>query len=166
VPVPTWTVGEVLAAADVNTWFVPRVAYKTSAEHRSNTTLAADSQLTVPVDASVVYQVDGYLIYSGAASPADLKIQWNIPSGTIFNLSGNGYNVAGNDQASTALQSTAQPFSFSTSGSGIIRNVSFTGTLATAATAGSFALTWAQNTSSATDTIIFTGSYMALRRIG
>jgi len=52
VPLPTWSVGQILAAADVNTYFIPRTAYKTSAEHRSNTTLAADAQLTVPVDAS------------------------------------------------------------------------------------------------------------------
>lgn len=163
---PTWSVGQVLAASDVNTWFVPRVAYKTAAEHRSNTTLTADTQLTLPVDASAIYEVDGYLVYNGTTTPGDLKIQWNIPSGTVFNLQGNGYNVAGNDQASTALQSTAQPFNFSATSVGVIRNVSFNGTLVTSVTAGNFALTWAQNSASGTDTIIFTGSVMALRRIG
>ena len=165
-PLPTWSVGQILAAADVNTWFIPRVAYKTSAEHRSSTTLAPDAQLTVPVDASAIYEVYCYLVYNGATTPGDLKFQWNIPSLAIFNLQGDGYNVAANDQASTALQSTAQPFNMSCSGTGVIRNVSFNGTLATAATSGWFALTWAQNSASTTDTIIFTGSCTVLRRIG
>jgi hypothetical protein len=163
---PTWSVGQILAAADVNTYFIPRTAYKTSAEHRSNTTLAADAQLTVPVDASAIYEVYCYLIYNGTTTPGDLKIQWNVPSGTIFNLQGNGYNVAGNDQASTALQSTAQPFNMSCTSVGVIRNASFNGTLATSTTSGSFALTWAQNSASGTDTIIFTGSCVSLVRIG
>lgn len=165
-PVPTWAVGQILAAADVNTWFVPRSANKTSAEHRSNTTLAADSQLTVAVDANAVYEVYTYLVYNGTTTPGDLKVQWNIPSGAVFNLQGDGYNVAANDQASTALQSTSQPFNFSCTSAVVIRNVSFNGTLATSATAGSFALTWAQNSASGTDTIIFTGSCSVLRRIG
>lgn len=165
-PLPTWSVGQVLAAADVNTYFIPRVAYKSVAEHRSNTTLAADAQLALTADASAVYKIDCYLNYNGATTPGDLKLQWNIPSGAVFTMQGNGYNVAANDQASTALLSTAQPFNFSCTAGAVVRNVSFTGTLATSTTAGSFALTWAQNTASGTDTIIFTGSYMALWRIG
>src|SRR5258708_21076330 len=71
---PTWVTGQVLAAADVNSWFVPLVAYKNADQSvTSSTTLVNDSALHLTISAGANYLMHCYLDYEAANSPGDIK---------------------------------------------------------------------------------------------
>lgn len=167
--VPTWTVGEVLAASDVNAWFVPRAAYKTTAQHSTTTTLANDTQLALPVDAGAVYDWKLYLFYDGGTlGSGDLAFNFTFPSGLTGAFQILGYNGAGSDLERLG---GVLPFGSNaivgTEGLGNLRSATVAGSVAVASTAGTLQLQWARSSNaSGADTIVHVGSYMTLRRIG
>jgi len=60
VAIPVWTVGEVLSASDVNSWFVPVVVFKAADEGPiTTTTLQNDNELILPVTTGASYLLDG-----------------------------------------------------------------------------------------------------------
>jgi len=168
VPIPTWSVGQVLTAADVNNWFVPIAAAKPSDTSRaSTTTQTADPDLVIALAANASYIITGYLGYANAsASAGDLKYSFTAPTGNTtlwssirIDLTGTT-TIAGPNAAGTGNNMTAQT---STLGD---RSVHIFGTVITSGTAGNFTLNWAQNTSNATATIIRAGSLLMVQRIG
>jgi hypothetical protein len=164
-PVPVRVTGQVLSASDVDTWFVPRWIHKTGATSRaSTTTLTADPHLTLPVDANGTYQITCEIDYE-ADGVADLKIGWTVPASAAGNWTWAGYTTAdnpsfngGNTFASTGPMGGA--------GAGQARIVKIGGLLAVSSTAGNLTLTWAQNVSSGTPTILHTYSYLRIDRVG
>jgi hypothetical protein len=169
VPIPTWSVGEVLAAADVNTWFVPRVAYKSTAQHSTTTTLANDTQLALPVDANALYDWKLYLLYEGGAlGSGDLAFNFTFPTGLAAALQILGYNAAGADLERLG---GVLPFGsnaiIGTEGTGNLRSATVIGSVDTASAGGTLQLQWARSSNaSGVDTIVHVGSYMRLDRIG
>ncbi len=169
--IPVWTPGQVLAAADVNTWFVPIVKVKPSDESvTSSTTLQVDNDLVAAVAANAVYSFQIILSYS-AATTGDLRVQLQGPASSSIISTCACIDVAGAgaiDSALTsrrgALPSTA--LDVGGVGAGVDTPFLWMGTLTTAGTAGNFSLYWAQATSSATATIVYTGSLMRLDRAG
>ncbi len=165
--VPTWAVGQVLTASDVNNWFVPLAAEKGSDQPvTSSTTLVNDSALVIPVAASATYDFDLQLFYKGfTTGSGDIKIAWSLPSGAT--LVGGGDFIA-NPLGVTQLfytQATASIFSAS-NGTANPQPIRTWGTLVTSTTAGNMQLQWAQNTSSGTATTVMTGSVLTAQRIG
>lgn len=164
--IPTWTVGEVLTASDVNAWFVPQFAAKTSGQTTTGTTLVNDSTLVLPVAASAFYWMDCFLWYDGPTGTSQgLKTQFTGPSGFNFNLGINGQSLAGNDLSIGSFQPSAEPFLTTTAGSA--NGVRFQGLVTTASTAGNLQLQWALAASSPAGTLtVHSSSYMRLDRVG
>ena len=181
--IPTWTTGEVLLSDDVNTWFVPLFAYKTADLSRaSHTSQTIDTDLQVSVAASAVYMLEAQIIYSGDAT-GDMNVGWSYPSGTTgtWGPHGNGTTVIGSSaglalQANTPntwgylIRTEATDISatrdFGATGSGDIYAAHVWGLITTSSTSGTFGLTWGQNGSSATASVLRANSYMSLRRVG
>lgn len=143
----------------------------------STTTLATDTQLTFTVDANGVYDLDGFLKYSG---PGDFQMGWTYPSGTLGEWSGigNGTTVASaNGSGGTQTDvSTSWGYTLRTEATDIgsartyggvgtsVFTVHIKGTIRVGATGGTFALQWAQGASNATATTLYTDSRLSLTR--
>ena len=165
---PTWSVGQVLTASDVNTWFVDRAAYTTVAEHyTSSTALGNSASLFLAADANALYAWEMYLLYEGGTLGAsDLRFNFAVPSGTTAAFQFLGYNAAGNDETRLGFILPGTDNFGGTEGAGNLRSLTLSGTVDTAATSGTFQARFAQQASSATSTIIHVGSYMTFERIG
>ena len=164
-PIPTWTPGQVLLAADVNTWFVPIAAVKTADTARaSTTTMTADPDLTMTLAANSSYQITGELFYDGAASAADMKCTFIVPASTTGTWHPSRVNPSLQGIYSTP-QAWTDTIQNSTTGIGTLQVVGVSGLLITAGSAGTFALSWAQNTSNGTATHMRSG-FLVARRIG
>jgi len=170
VAIPTWSSGQVLTAADVDSWFVPLVAYKTADEAvTSSTTLQNDDDLFVSVAASATYQLIAYFIYDGGTTgSSDLKIGWTFPSGLTMAYGHIGMTTSATiTEASVATSSdqTNNP-QFGSDGAGQNRAAYLLGTVFVSTTAGTLQLQWAQGTSSGTATHMKKGSWLQLQRVG
>lgn len=166
--VKQWSVGDVLASADMNAWTVPLAAYKASDTSRaSNTTQASDPDLTVAVAANCTYWVDVWLNYEGGTQgSSDLKLGFAVPSGATLRSSATFTGQSGGSNTEGYYASGGSALTPGTNGAGNIRGFILHGTLAVSSSAGSLTLSWAQNTSSGTATTIHTGSVLVLQRIG
>lgn len=165
---PTWTVGQVLAAADVNTWFVPLIGVKASDTSRSNTVAQTnDPDLTVAVAANATYRILMWLNYEGGTQGAsDLKIGMAVPASATLRTSCTYVNASGGAVVEVYYASGGTALIPGTNGPGNIRGFRMVGTLITGASSGSLAVSWAQSTSSATATTLHTGSVLEAWRIG
>lgn len=163
---PTWSVGQVLTASDVNTWFVPVAATKTADQSvTSSTVLVNDSELLVPVAANATYAFDAWLDFIALAG-ADIKWTWTVPAGTGLTYSaqhneggGTGYN---NSQV-VYVNSDTVP---AAGASPTVTAATMRGTLVTGSSSGTLQLKWAQGASSASATHVRSPSSLELRRIG
>jgi hypothetical protein len=153
---------------------------RTSDTTRANTTTpTSDSQITFTVDANAVYVIDGFLKYSG---PGDFLMGWTIPTGALGEWQGigNGTTVA-SEGASNAFQNdVVTSFGYtvrtettdiaSTRTYGGVGSTTFgvqvRGTVRVGSTGGTFALQWAQGTSNATGTVLYTDSHLRLEKVG
>jgi hypothetical protein len=164
--IPVFVDGNPVFASDANIWFVPLYAEKTSGfTATSNTTLANDPQLVLPLAANAAYRMEIFLWYDGGTLGAsDLKMQIVLPAGGGYNIQILGYNGAGNDTERLSWQTGSGPFIFGTEGTGTPRGVTVKGRVSTAGTAGNLQIQFAQNTSSATTTTVHSQSYLELNR--
>lgn len=158
---PTWSVGQVLTASDVNSWFVPIVAYKTAATGpRTSTTVSNDPDLSIALAASAFYEMRGCLIYQAAASATiGMKWQFTTPSGiaggfSVTLLAAN-YGYVWTQTAIICGQNDNQVYS-----------AQFQGIAQTSSTSGSLTLQWAANTGATAGITLGAGSYLLARRVG
>ena len=165
--IPTWVTGQVLAASDVNNWFVPLVAYKTADTSRaSNTTPASDPDLTITVAANAFYQVTAYFLFEGSNTASQgIKWTWSVPASTTFRYhavysSASGVATVGVSYVGTDVNAAG------TNGAGSLRGLSVNGTLFTSAASGLFTLQWAQNVSEASTVTLHAQSSLVLNRMG
>lgn len=161
---PVYTDGQVLFAADCNSWFVPLAGYKTADLGRTTTTMAADPDLAVTAAANAIYFVDVVLSYRCASTTPNFKWTWVLPASASTSLYHAMYTGAGGGfvseldlwsethTAGCAIAATAYP-------------VTIRGTLATAGTAGTFALSWAADSTAGAMTLT-SRSHMKLTRTG
>lgn len=149
---------------------LPRFARKTTDTSRaSTTTLADDEHLTFTVEANAVYAMDGWIKYFASTTP-DIQIGFATPTGTLGEW---GWLMPGSTTTGTATagysirtdtNDAADPRAgYGTSDSNMYTPIS--GLWRIGSTAGSLTLRWAQNTSNATATIVFTDSWLRLQRI-
>jgi hypothetical protein len=165
-PIPSWSVGQVLAAADVNSWFVPLAAYKSADQSvTSSTTLVNDTALVVPVASSATYIFWCMLYFEGGTlNSSDLKWGWTVPASTtmryqaIYVSPASVLNIAraGTDASVLAAASN---------GAGNSQTMQMFGTALVSSTSGNLQLQWAQNTSNGTATIVHAGSVLFAQRI-
>jgi len=149
---------------------MPDIIWKTTNEDRSsNTTLTADSDLTVTLEANAVYLIDMEVHYA-TTSAAGFQTDWTVPSGAT-----GGRSSVSNGSAQTSYLDVPGNFgvhAFSTAVSHGDRNSSSNQLfllergVVTTTNAGTLALRWAQDVSTATVTRSGAGSFMTVRRLG
>lgn len=131
----------------------------------STTALADDEDLTVTASGGGIYIVDSLVCYA-AGTTADLKLAWAYPGSGVLDYAADGYTTAGTlDQTLANGVASASSRSFGGLGLGSPRYVRYFGRYAAAAD-GAFKLQRAQNTSTAENTVIKAGSFLALYRVG
>lgn len=179
---PTFLAGQRITASLLSS-AQPQVVRKTSDTSRnSTTTRTADPHLTFEAVANAVYIVDGWIKWDGAANTADLSLQLTVPSGTLGDTTiwGTGNQVIGST-AAPALQinvSDARGYlvrsesldvnaarSYGALAGGSPLALLFTGTLRISSTAGTVSLDWAQSSSDANNTTLYTDSWLRYQRI-
>jgi hypothetical protein len=179
---PTPLVGQRLTAALLRS-MLPQTARKTADTARTaTTTTTADPHLQFELEANAVYILDGWIKFDGPAA-ADINIDWTIPSGTLgeYTSWGTGNAVIGSSSAPalqtdtqdvrgymirTETNDISQPRSFGCLGTGATPlTLKIMGTVRTASTPGTYSLDWAQATSNATATTLYTDSWLRLQRI-
>lgn len=165
--IPTWVAGQVLTAADVDAWFVPKAVIKPADTGRvSTTTMTNDPDLLLALASSASYQITGVIFYDGpTAGASDFKWTFTIPSGTSGQYSAAHQNLSGGFAG--AFQSNwTDTVAANTNGVGTIMSVAIQGIIQTGGTAGNLQLQWAQNTSNGTNTHVKAQSYLVAVRIG
>ncbi|WP_274558037.1 hypothetical protein [Streptomyces spiramyceticus] len=163
--------GGVAAAGPVTGMNVPVPIYKpTNTDRASSVALVADPHLTVQLQANARYLVEFHLHYA-ALSAAAFKTAWVVPTGATGNRS-----VLG--PGSTATEANADNLSMRSGVHAPTTTVVY-GTrnhatnlahavesgIITTTTAGTLALSWAQNVSNATAARLAIGSYMQVTRL-
>ena len=160
---PTWVPGQVLASADVNSWFVPLVALKTSNQSvTSSTTPVNDTQLFLALPINTTYYIQGVVLFD-AASGGDIKLNITVPTGATCNVASNNRTLSA--VAQNWLPMNTNQVSSAGSGAGTTLCISWFGIVTMSSTAGNTQVVWAQNTSNATATRVFTNSVMLGTRI-
>lgn len=164
---PVFAPGDKPTAGQHNSWFVNvNFARKTGSQSVSNSTLVADTELLVPVEANAIYTVKVILLYT-AVTAADLKVLFRLPASASFTGMGKCLVVGAVSQ--TELQALPYGGNSSESWGGLgAGNSAFgqvDGMLITAGTPGNFATEWAQVTTNATATQVQGNSHMELRRV-
>lgn len=167
---PTPVAGQRITAALLRS-MLPQVARKTADTSRaSTTTTTADPHLVFDVEANAVYVWDGWVKYF-ADPAADLTVDFTVPSGSLGEWNGfaAGSGTAGAAATTgysirTESNDVSQPRNYygtTDTAHGLILH----GILRTSTTAGTFSLDWAQGTSSAIGTILYTDSWLRLQRV-
>lgn len=162
---PAIFAGQPLTAALLQA-FAPTTAYKAVDTSRPTfTTLTADPDLVISTAANAVYMFDAYLNFEGGtAGGSDLLIEMTSNGTLRYQMS--HADLAGNNGiAATATYQGGASVGLTTNGAGVLRGASIRGSLLAGGTAGSLTLLWAQNTSSATATILHAGSWLSIRRL-
>lgn len=168
---PEWEVGDLLTADEMNDR-VPVLVYKTALESRaSTTTLAVDSELSVPVKAGRIYILQSAINYSspGTNTP-DLRIGWQGPAGTSMWWGMNGLDIGAVSPAGsmvTHFSTIPNPGNRAVGAVGDSGGTSFPlqflmHGIVTITTTGNLQFMWAQWVSSATATIVRETSFIKL----
>lgn len=156
--IPVWTVGQVLTANDVDEWFRPRaVAYKSVATSRTSTTLADDTDLSLSLANSCLYEIQGQIIYSAGTGGVGMNMGWTAPSGVTgawtsglqsanFGHTWTGTIVAAQSDASVYSAIITGSIQLPSTGNGVLT------------------FKWASN--SGGSMTVGAGSYLVARRIG
>jgi hypothetical protein len=141
---------------------MPVTARKTSNETvNGSAALQDDNELFVAVEASCVYHLELRISYTSGTTP-DLKIGWTYPTGTTIRWSGTDSDTAGALRIAGNLTETSVP---AICGSGTDINADYTGVIITGVNAGTLTLQWAQNTSTGSNSTIYAGSFLTIKRV-
>ncbi len=139
---------------------------KTSDEIRtSTTTLAADSTIKFTMAANTMYAFRATIYFTGDAAP-DFKFGHTGPAGSSFIVIHHRFTVPG---ASTLVVGALN--AYNTTGVAVAGTVGgnsclyLDGSIQNGATGGDFQFLWAQNTSSANNSIVRAGSFIEYRTV-
>ena len=137
-------------------------------------TLVNDPDLTFPVVANALYEVEFIIRFAGL-QVAGLRTAWAVPAGTTGNrlVGGPGSaNVVQADANTTDMRwaihgyATAVGYTDPRNSTGLQTWVMEKALVAVGGTAGSITFQWGQLTANATGTIVNANSYAKYRRIG
>lgn len=159
--------------ADLLSEMLPRIIVKPAATTiTSSTSLTADPDLTMALEANATYFVEFYIRYT-AINAEKFKTTWTVPSGAGGNRAVIGPGSSAND---TNLDNSEGRFGAHAYGTAVgygTRNsatnqcsVIETAVLITGSSAGSVTLNWGQSTSGSTGTTVDAASLMRVTRIG
>jgi hypothetical protein len=145
-------------------------ARKTASQSVTNsTTLQDDTHMQLSVTANSTYRLEGYLIFNGAASAANLKMGWSAPSGATLDWIGTGQNATATTTSGPVITNSqtiaSNTYQLGTIGTGTNMAALIKGLLIVGGTGGTFKLQWAQATANATATTMVQNSHIELRRV-
>lgn len=141
---------------------------KSADEDIANNTLQDDNHLTFPIAASEIWVVEYHLYAACASNSPDIKMALGVPVGatTIWGIAGL------DDGATNTASSKRQSHASAALSSGIPASsvadtyINFVGTIENGANAGTVALQWAQNSTSAGNpTKVKRGSWMIATKV-
>lgn len=165
-PGPTWNTGQVLAAADCNTWLVPLVQQKLGPTGRNQilggTILQPDPDLQLPF-VTGNYYLRLVCIYDGPTG-ANLQWGWSVPAGAALFMMARYRDTSGN-LALTARGAAGTPTA-GTSGIGTQLPIYIEGMLQMGVTPGSLSFLWCQANGNAQPTSVYQTSYFTAWRLG
>jgi hypothetical protein len=154
--------------------FTRRIVKGSDTSRASTTTVSADPDFVFGNASDLVnggtYRITGYLVYAGAAiGTGDIKLGLYASAGSVTAGSNWFTFSAPTTTGINNLQATAPAFgnnaAYGTPGAGNNVGAPFMATFNVSSANTQISLEWAQNTSSATATIIRAGSWMILERI-
>lgn len=180
-PFKNFVDGSRLDDVDVNRYWLQQAYVSKTVDESvtSSITLQDDDELVLPLLANTDYWFECFILY-GASVTSDLRLLFTIPSGTVYDLVHNGIRSghvttdplpvqAGIDTVSraqfTQASSGGVPGGINATGNTNVAVCPVEGRVIVGNTAGSIRLQWAQNTSSATATIVKASSIMILQRL-
>ncbi|HMG62693.1 MAG TPA: hypothetical protein VK599_07075 [Streptosporangiaceae bacterium] len=142
----------------------PVVAVKTSDQQvTSHTSFVNDNTLKLPCAAGAIYMVMMELDYEGGTQgSSDIQWNWNLPAGATLRLFTAWNNTSGVAQVGMKTGSTT--VTAGTQGAANVCGAFMHGTLFCGSSDGTIQFQWAQNTSSATPTIVHAQSVLAMWR--
>ena len=156
--------GDVLTAADMNTWTVPLAGVKSANQNTQNSTFINDADMRFAVAANAIYEFHVFVRYSSGTGQ-DFKQSFSVPAAAEAryniarkDLSGN-YNGNGDFGAADVVTSQGATV-------GVIVTAVITGIAYTGGTAGNLIYQWAQNVSGAFNCTLYQYSWLTGRRIG
>lgn len=137
---------------------------------QSDTTVNDDTHLQLTLPASTTWEVEGCIIYT-ASQVADLKMGFAGPSGATMDWASYGLSTADGDGVGDIV--TNYRTISDTQGVGGMGTTAGTdkltarpkGKLTISTTAGIFKFQWCQNTTEATDVIVYQNSWLKLTRL-
>jgi len=179
---PTIAAGQRLTASLLRSMQTQTVRKTADTSRSATTTLTADPHLVITLEANAVYTMDGWIKYDGPTA-GDLTISFTAPSGCLgeYTSWGAGNGVVGATSTPT-LQQDVQDVrgylirtetndiqasrGFGCLGTGITPlTLRLNGTIRNSSTPGTYSFNWAQTTSNATATTLYTDSWVRLQRI-
>lgn len=151
-------------ASPIGTTLYVRKAQDTS---RNSSTLTADPQLSVTLDANATYVVEGHIVALSSSEGEDLLLSGVAPSGAsgYWAAYGPRFDTASTDADFIRMVATewnAGSRSYGTLTSAV--TIPLIGDVKTGPTGGTLALHWARSTGSGTTTLK-AGSWLMLRRV-
>lgn len=160
--------GQKLRAADLND-LLPLICRATADTSRtSSTTLLDATGLSVSLEASTAYLIDGYIAYD-AGETGDLKVAFTIPSGATghWSLFGIGTGTTGSIGDTTAVRVSALTSTCAVGGSAAFSSqlVALPRGYVLTSSAGTMQMQFAQDTSSGTSTTIKSGSWLRFTKV-
>lgn len=163
-PFPIYLAGMRATAGLVTSSEIASIVKTSDQSVTSSTVLVSDTQLQLPVLANASYIFGCYVDYEGAAiGTGDLKHQWAQPATSAIRFTQTYISTAG-ALGGGVTQLGGDVLTAGTAGAGVLRALVMDGSLVNGATPGNVVFTWAQNTSSATATIVHAQSYLWLLR--
>ncbi|MES2058166.1 MAG: GDSL-type esterase/lipase family protein [Pseudomonadota bacterium] len=130
----------------------------------SSTVLAADPELFVPLGANSLTVLRGRINYS-AALAGDLKLRLSGPAAASVQINRRAILPTATAYSGIAIDTDYSGSDIVLDGSAGSGLFEFDATIRNGAAAGNFTVNWAQNTSSATATILKAGSYIEYLRL-
>lgn len=149
------------------------VKYQKTDITRNNTTTYLDStDLVVPVLANAAYTFEGCFFYDSSTT-ADVKIRLTLPASSAALIApwSAGTGIGAGSTANPINQQGAAPVSnvvewqAGGANSGTVMSLRPAGWLNISTTAGNLVIGFAQNTASAVNTLLKTGSWFAISRV-
>lgn len=163
---PNLLAGQRITAALLESMQPLWIGKTVTTDRASTTTISADPELVLPVEANAEYVFEYYWRVSGITA-GGIDIQVSVPTGATGSYSTTRLAA---DQADTGTRtSTRIAFNveteFSTPSTSAHQVIGGFGRVITGSTAGNVSIDWAQNASNATASSMHSDSWISLRRV-
>lgn len=154
---------------------LPKTVRKTADTSRTSTTVSADPELQITVEANAVYIMEGtlYVTCTDVTDPEtdDINIDWTVPSGSdgTWGAISPEVNAVATDGTAVRIVGTAiassRSLGIGSTSASAPAVISLSGTLIVGSTAGTYSLDWAVFTGTAGPVVVYQDSFIKLTRI-